>query len=149
MAELVIRKGLEKDIEQIVALEQICFAVPWSRESIIKDMTENKLAFYLVAELNETVIGYVGIWNVIDEGHINNVAVSPLYRRQHIGTVLIDTLIKATTEAGIKRHTLEVREGNEAARALYSKFGFKEAGVRAKYYEDNNEDAIIMWREEQ
>lgn len=148
MSELVIRRGIPEDLEGIFALEQICFSEPWSRESLTRDLTENRLAFYLVAQLDSEIVGYVGIWNIVDEGHINNVAVSPVYRRQHIGTILIDTLIKVTEEAGIKKHTLEVRKSNESAKALYRNFGFKECGVRPRYYEDNNEDAIIMWRGE-
>ena len=109
-------------------------------------MTENEMAAYVVAEYEEQIVGYVGLWIIIDEGHINNVAVSPQYRRQHIASRLIDKMLRWTESAGVKRHTLEVRAGNQAARALYEKFGFQEAGVRKGYYEDNGEDAVIMWR---
>lgn len=146
MAQLIIRKAEEKDIDQMEVLEQECFSVPWSREALMGDLLENRLSLYLVAELEGNIVGYVGIWNIVDEGHINNVAVSSLYRKQHIGTILIDTLIKATEKAGIKRHTLEVRESNQAAKGLYAKMGFEPAGIRKGYYEDNGEDAIIMWR---
>lgn len=146
MAELTIRKGIGSDADDMALLEQQCFADPWSRESLFHELTENPLAVYFVAELESRVIGYVGIWLIAGEGHITNVAVSPDYRRMHIGTALIDTMLTATEEAGIAAHTLEVRAGNEPAKNLYARFGFKEAGLRRGYYADNGEDAIIMWR---
>lgn len=146
MTELMIRKGSAADIDAIAALEQECFASPWSRESLYHDLAENQLSTYFVAELQGQIVGYVGIWAIMDEGHINNVAVSPSYRRQHIGSALIAAMLRSTEEAGIKSHTLEVRAGNRAAKGLYENYGFKEAGVRKGYYEDNGEDGIIMWR---
>lgn len=146
MRELTIRKGSAEDIDAIAALEQKCFASPWSRESLYHDLAENQLSTYFVAELQGQIVGYVGIWAIMDEGHINNVAVSPSYRRQHIGSALIAAMLRSTEEAGIKSHTLEVRAGNRAAKGLYENYGFKEAGVRKGYYEDNGEDGIIMWR---
>lgn len=146
MTELMIRKGSAADIDAIAALEQECFASPWSRESLYHDLAENQLSTYFVAELQGQIVGYVGIWMIMDEGHINNVAVSPSYRRQHIGSALIAAMLRSTEEAGIKSHTLEVRAGNRAAKGLYENYGFKEAGVRKGYYEDNGEDGIIMWR---
>lgn len=146
MRELTIRKGSAEDIDAIAALEQECFASPWSRESLYHDLAENQLSTYFVAELQGQIVGYVGIWAIMDEGHINNVAVSPSYRRQHIGSALIAAMLRSTEEAGIKSHTLEVRAGNRAAKGLYENYGFKKAGVRKGYYEDNGEDGIIMWR---
>lgn len=146
MAELIIRSGAASDVDDIEALEQVCFAVPWSRESLLHELTENPLAAYFVAELEDRVIGYVGLWAIVDEGHITNVAVSPDYRRMQVGSALIKTMLEVTEKAGLVRHTLEVRASNEPAKGLYKKFGFEEAGVRKGYYEDNGEDAIIMWR---
>ncbi len=146
MTELVIRKGRAEDLDGIAALEQECFASPWSRESLYRDMTENQMAEYFVAELDGEVVGYLGIWLVSEEGYINNVAVSPSHRRRQIGSALIGAMLEATQAEGIIAHTLEVRASNEAAKGLYKKFGFKEAGLRKGYYEDNGEDAIIMWR---
>lgn len=146
MAELIVRKGIASDVDDIEALEKICFASPWSRESLLYELTENPMATYIVAELENRVIGYVGIWAIVDEGHITNVAVSPNYRRMQVGSALIKTMLDVTIKAGISQHTLEVRAGNESAKGLYRKFGFEEAGLRKGYYEDNGEDAIIMWR---
>lgn len=147
MSDLIIRKAEERDLPAIEILEKQCFSVPWSMESLRHDILENEISFYIVAEMDGNVCGYVGIWNIMDEGHITNVAVSPRFRRRHIGEALLDVLISTCEEAGIEGFTLEVRAGNEAARRLYEKKGFREAGVRPKYYEDNGEDAVIMWRE--
>ena len=147
MAQLIIRQAEERDIMAIEGLEQVCFSDPWSYESLEHDILNNKLSFYIVAEVEGVVCGYVGIWNIVDEGHITNVAVSPDYRRKHIASNMLDVLIASCEEAGVERFTLEVRAGNEPAKALYAGKGFKEIGVRKGYYQDNGEDAIIMWRE--
>lgn len=146
MADMIIRRGEEKDILAIEELEKQCFATPWSYESLKYDIVENNRALYLVAEIEGEIVGYVGIWKIVDEGHITNVAVSPAHRRKHIASALLETLFRVTERAGVVQHTLEVRAGNEGAIKLYEGFGFKEAGLRKGYYEDNGEDAIIMWR---
>lgn len=146
MAELIVRKGTAADVDDIERLEKVCFTDPWSRESLLHELEENPMSTYIVAEFDGRVIGYVGVWAILDEGHITNVAVSPDYRRMQVGSVLIRTMLEVTIEAGIQHHTLEVRAGNEPAQKLYQKFGFEEAGLRKGYYEDNGEDALIMWR---
>lgn len=147
MNNLVIRQADEQDVDAIAGLEEICFTTPWSRNSIHQELTENKLAFYTIAELNGQVVGYAGMWFIIDEGHITNVAVLPEHRQKHIGSAMIAVMIHFAEERGIKRFTLEVRSSNEAAKALYRKFDFKEEGLRKGYYQDNGEDAVIMWRD--
>jgi len=147
MAELVIRRAEAKDVETIETLEQLCFSQPWSYESIYQDIVENDKAVYIVAETEGQVIGYAGLWIIVDEGHITNVAVSPDYRRNSVGNTIITALLQVTEDMGVKRHTLEVRKSNQAAINLYEKQGFIEAGERKGYYEDNGEDALIMWRE--
>jgi ribosomal-protein-alanine N-acetyltransferase len=146
MNQVTIRKATIDDIDGIAALEECCFSVPWSRQSLYRDMTENGRALYFVAEISGQVAGYVGLWTILDEGQINNVAVLPRYRRAHVGSALIRTMLQNTEEAGIHSHTLEVRAGNQPAIGLYEKFGFRQEGLRKGYYEDNGEDAIIMWR---
>ena len=146
MADLIIRRAEERDVLAIEKIEKQCFTVPWSYESLYKDIVENKLAFYVAAEIDGQVCGYVGVWKIFDEGHITNVAVAPEYRKMHIGRAMLETLIEVTAEAGIEKYTLEVREGNESAIKLYEGLGFKSAGIRPGYYEDNGEDALIMWR---
>ena len=147
MADLIIRKAEAKDVLAIEEIEKQCFTVPWSYESLYQDIVENKLAFYIVDELAAgQICGYVGIWKIFDEGHITNVAVAPEYRRKHIARAMLEALMEVTAEAGIERYTLEVRAGNEPAIRLYEGLGFTSEGIRPGYYEDNGEDAIIMWR---
>lgn len=146
MAELTIRRAEPKDAEAIEDLEQICFSQPWSYISIYYDIAENTKAVYLVAQIEEDVVGYAGLWKIGDEGHITNVAVAPEQRRKSIGDMLVGALIEVTEEEGITSHTLEVRKSNIGAIRLYEKHGFTVEGERKAYYEDNGEDALIMWR---
>ena len=145
--KLIIRKAAESDVPAVEAVEKACFSVPWSYESLYHDILENKLAFYIVAEIDGKVCGYGGVWKIFDEGHITNVAIAPEYRRMHIASAMLSVLFDVTGAQGIESYTLEVRAGNQAAIALYEGFGFREAGLRKGYYEDNGEDAIIMWKE--
>lgn len=147
--DLIVRLAEERDIIPMAEMDILCFSAPWSEESFRKEITENHLAFYIVAEISGRMVGYAGLWGIVDEGHITNVAVHPDFRRKGIGEALITVLLSHTRENGILSHTLEVRASNEAAISLYSKFGFEPAGLRKKYYEDNGEDAIIMWRTEE
>ena len=144
MADVTIRQADRNDVEAIYSIEKLCFPDPWSREALIYELEENPRAFYIVAELDEKVVGYAGMWWVVDEGHITNVAVMPGYR--NIGQGIIDVLIEFTSEKGIRHHTLEVRRSNEAAIRLYEKSGFRTEGIRKGYYLNNGEDALIMWR---
>lgn len=147
MAEnIIIRNACEADLDGIEKLEKECFTVPWSRESLEYDMKENRFATYLVAECDGETAGYMGFWVIAGECNINNVAVSPSYRRKHVGSMIIDTMIKSCEKMGITRFTLEVRKSNDPAIGLYTKYGFKPEGIRKAYYEDNGEDAVIMWR---
>ncbi|MGI6257889.1 MAG: ribosomal protein S18-alanine N-acetyltransferase [Anaerovoracaceae bacterium] len=149
MKELIVRQAEAPDGEGIFQVEKQCFDDPWSRDAFRKELTENDIAFYLVAEIGGDIVGYAGLWVVGDEGHITNVAVHPDYRGKSVGSALVHTLLDYTIEVGLRRHTLEVRPSNEGALALYKKFGFVEAGRRPGYYSDTGEDAIIMWRGEE
>ncbi len=146
MNEMIIRKGMEQDVDAIAVIEAECFTTPWSRDSILRDITGNDKALYIVADMDGLIVGYMSVWNICDEGNINNIAVLPEYRRNHIASILMESMIRVTEGFGIKSHTLEVRRSNTAAIKLYEKFGFREAGVRPGYYEDDGEDALIMWR---
>lgn len=146
MDECQIRRAEERDTEAIAALERLCFRTPWSGDSIRRELTENRLALYLAAELRGEVVAYAGIWLVAGEGHITNIAVHPDFRRRHIGEAVVRNLLLEAEKAGAQSQTLEVRASNEPAIKLYEKFGFRAAGVRKNYYEDNGEDALIMWR---
>lgn len=148
MGNLIVRKAEEEDILAIEEIERQCFALPWTYDSLYHDIIENQAAFYIVAEVDKEICGYMGIWKILDEGHITNVAVAPGFRRKHIGSAMLDVMLEVMEQSGIRSFTLEVRVSNLAAQSLYQKKGFKEAGIRKKYYEDNGEDALIMWREQ-
>ena len=144
--DILIREADISDAHEIAEVEIACFPKPWSEEVIRHDLTENGKARYYVAVDAGHVVGYMSVWTLDYEGYINNVAVMPGYRRRHIASMLVKTMIEATEAEGIVSHTLEVRRSNKAARSLYEYFDFKETAVRSHYYSDNGEDAIIMWR---
>ena len=143
---LVIEEMKSDDIDGVFEVEKNCFEDYWSKDSFKKELSNN-LAKYLVAKVDGKVVGYVGIWFVVDEGHITNVAVHKYYRGQKIGDRLIDKLVQVCRENKIVSMTLEVRVSNIVAQNLYKKYGFKMAGIRKEYYSNNKEDAIIMWND--
>jgi ribosomal-protein-alanine N-acetyltransferase len=134
------------DIEDILVVEKLSFSIPWSRDSFVKEIVDNNLAIYLVAKVNEKAVGYIGMWKVLNEGHITNVAVHPEFRHQGIGDQLVSELLSLCEKENIDLVTLEVRKSNQNAIKLYEKHGFVAEGIRKAYYQDNKEDAIIMWK---
>ena len=146
MADVIIRQATKEDAKDIYEIEKLCFPDPWSLTSIRYELEENERAFYLVAEHTGEVVGYAGLWWIVDEGHITNVAVRPGYRNRKIAEGIIRVLIEHTLQSGILHHTLEVRRDNEPAIALYEKFGFEVDGIRKGYYQFDGTDALIMWR---
>lgn len=133
------------DLDDVEEIERLCFPTPWSKEAFRIEIMRNFCARYAVARLNGRVVGYIGMWLVIDEAHITNVAVHPDYRHRGIGEKLMRYMMKMAVDIGISRMTLEVRKSNIVAQKLYKKLGFEESGIRKGYYLSNNEDAIIMW----
>lgn len=145
MENFSIREMTLNDVERICVLETECFPSPWKAESFISELTTNKLATYYVVEEADIVAGYLGVWTILDEGHITNVAVSPEYRGKGYGVALVEHLKEDALSKNVKWLTLEVRVSNTPAIKLYEKLGFESQGVRKKYYQDNGEDALIMW----
>ncbi len=133
------------DIPRVLAIEQQSFRTPWPRDAYTHELNENRLAAYLVAKTEEGIVGYGGMWVILDEAHVTTIAVDPAYRGQHIGERLLLGLIDAALGRGARWMTLEVRRSNDVAQTLYKKYGFREIGVRKGYYSDNREDAIVMW----
>lgn len=144
---IVYRIMTVADIPMVQLVERKCFPVPWSRNLFVSELTRNDNAIYMVALLGERVVGYVGIWIILDEGHITNIAVHPAFQRQGIGHGLMDVITIAAVQRGVVAMTLEVRVTNTGAQALYTKLGFVPEGIRKEYYQDDKEDALIMWRE--
>ncbi len=138
---------LPEDAAGVEIVEKACFAMPWSRQSFWEEAAK-KDAYYLLAadaDDNGKIIGYVGVWFVLGEGQITNVALMPQYQGQGIASMMISRIIEIAKEHDIGSMTLEVRPSNQKAIKLYQKFGFKSVGRRPRYYIDNNEDAEIMW----
>ena len=148
MAQPFVRKICEADVCQIHEIEKLCFAMPWSEESIRKDVEENVVARWLVLDDGEgKVLAYAGMWFVLDEAHVCNVAVHPDHRRKGYGMLVFSELEKLAMENSMSMMTLEVRRSNIAAQNLYHACGFLDVGYRKRYYEDNKEDALIMYKE--
>ncbi len=138
--QINIREGTRADIPYLVTLEKECFSSPWSEKSFT-DFFDSPYSVALVAEVDGTPRGYVGMYLISGEGEITNLAVTASYRRHGIGAMLIAALISTD---GITRLMLDVRESNTAARSLYEKSGFKIDGRRKNFYEKPREDAILM-----
>ncbi len=143
--DITLRRMTLKDLDDVLAVEHRCFSAPWSRQAFLSELADNHFARYIVAEHAGRVIGYAGVWLIVDEGHITNVAVDPDYRGRRLGETLMRALMAECAAHGIVRMTLEVRVSNVIAQNLYRKLGFEAVGVRKGYYTDNNEDALIMW----
>jgi len=144
-----IRRAVPSDLAALAAIERDSFAIPWTEASLADELTGSEHSIMLVAETTEgAVVGYIGCWIVVDEGQINNIAVSPIWRRAGIGGALLAALLNKGRERGLKQYILEVRPSNTAARRLYARFGFTDVGLRKGYYSDNHEDAIIILKNE-
>lgn len=133
------------DIQTICEIEKEAFPTPWTAGAFHNELTNNHFAHYLVMEMSGAIAGYAGMWVIMDEAHITNIAVRKPYRGRHLGERLLNELRGKARQQGARRMTLEVRVTNRVAQNLYEKMGFRGVGVRKGYYTDNNEDALIMW----
>ena len=132
-------------IDSVYAISCSSFHVPWSQASIMSELV-NPAAKYVVAVCDGKVIGFGGMWIILDEAHITNIAVAAEHRKTGVGSLILEALIATAEKADALAMTLEVRASNSAAQKLYEKHYFAKAGLRKGYYQDNNEDCIIMWR---
>lgn len=137
------------EIDAILAIEQASFTNPWTREMYLAELKNEGVSFfYLARDKGRRILGFCSFWRVLDELHINNIAVVPEYRRLGVGSALLRRVLDEAARFGIRRTMLEVRQSNAPARQLYEKFGFVVAGTRSKYYTNPIEDALVLWREE-
>ena len=144
-----ICKMTGEDIEGVLEVEKTAFPIPWPRSSFEEEL-KNMLAYYFVAKIEGKIVGYIGMWFVMDECHVTNIAVHAEYRRQKIASRLIEKMLEECKEHGTKYIELEVRMNNIAAQKLYEKYGFKEECVRKDYYKNpdqSRESAVIMTRD--
>ena len=144
--EIRIAAMTTADIEAVYAIELECFIIPWTKDDFIRELTNNEHAVYFSAFCGDELIGYAGMWHIINEGHITNVAVAPAFRGMGAGGALIGALIDKARELEMIGLTLEVRISNYSAQRLYARNGFKPEGFRKNYYADTKEDAVIMWK---
>lgn len=146
--EIKIRRMQKSDVDNVISIEKKAYGDHhWSKESFLNEIS-NELARYNCAVDNDgNLLGYSGCWQILEEVHITNIAVSPDFRRQKVGETLLKKIIDDCYENKAKYITLEVRVSNQPAINLYEKYGFKSLGVRKGYYQNNNEDALIMWTE--
>lgn len=143
---ITIRRMEPQDVDGIIAIEEKAYGDHhWSKESFLNELN-NELAYYYVLFNSEGIlVGYAGSWHILDEAHITNIAISTDFRRRKYGEALLKRIIDDCYKEKIKYITLEVRVSNTAAINLYTKYGFSSFGTRKGYYQNNNEDALIMW----
>jgi ribosomal-protein-alanine N-acetyltransferase len=144
---VVIEDMRLEDVPAVQLVENASFPIPWPANAFRHELTQNKNAHYLVAKEGDHIVGYAGLWLSLDEAHITTFAVLPEYRRRKIGERMLLSIFERAERLGAEWLTLEVRASNLPAQRLYEKYGFRPAGIRRRYYSDNNEDAIIMWTE--
>lgn len=132
------------DLPEVHAIERASFTTPWPDDAYRSELLTNRLASYLVARAADRVVGFAGLWLMVDEAHITTFAVHPAWRRRGIGERLLLASLDLAIERGAREATLEVRLSNVAARRLYEKYGFRPVGLRPRYYSDDGEDALIM-----
>jgi ribosomal-protein-alanine N-acetyltransferase len=137
------------DVDAVLSIEHASFSNPWTREMYLSELENRGVAFlYLARDAAGPVVGFCSVWRLLDELHINNLAVAPSHRRQGVGGALLTHVLGEGLRLGAARSTLEVRRSNEEARRLYERFGFVVAGVRRDYYTHPVEDALILWRDD-
>jgi [ribosomal protein S18]-alanine N-acetyltransferase len=133
------------DIDDVLVIEHASFTVPWSREAFYNEMENNPYASYIIMMDGDSVIGYCGLWVVMEDAHVTNVAVLPTYRGRKLGEAIMHQAFELAKALGAERISLEVRVSNHVAQSLYRKLGFQNGGIRKNYYTDNGENALVMW----
>ncbi|SDK38396.1 ribosomal protein S18-alanine N-acetyltransferase [Sediminibacillus albus] len=145
MSDTIIRQMRVEDIDQVMQVEAVSFGTPWTRDIFLNELNENPYAIYFVMEKAGVVIGYCGLWVIIDEAQITNIAILPEYRGRKFGKALFHFVMNQAIALGAGQLSLEVRVSNIPAQNMYKKFGLVPGGIRKNYYTDNYEDALVMW----
>lgn len=145
MDNITVREMTVDDIDEVMEIEHASFAIPWKREAFVGEVEQNNFAVYYVIEDKNRIVGYCGLWMIIDEAHITNIAILPSHRGKGYGALLFGHVIEQAVEKGAIMLSLEVRVTNTGAQHMYRKFGLVPGGIRKQYYTDNGEDALVMW----
>ncbi len=136
------------EIDDILRIESISFTNPWTREMYLSELEHRNVAFFYIArDAFGEAIGFCSFWIVLDELHINNLAVLPEHRRAGVASALLDRVLADAAARGARRAALEVRASNGAALQLYDRFGFRTTAIRRGYYTRPDEDALVLWRD--
>ena len=137
------------EIDAVLAIEQASFTSPWTKEMYLSELENPDVSYFYLAKTADSrvIVGFCSFWRVLDELHINNLAVMPEYRRAGAATALLTRVLEDGAKMGARRATLEVRHSNQPAQRLYERFGFTVAGVRRGYYSNPVEDALVLWKE--
>jgi ribosomal-protein-alanine N-acetyltransferase len=143
-ARVVVQPMRLEDVTAVHEIERLSFRTPWPAYAFEQELKGNRMARYLVARAGDRIVGFAGIWTMVDDAHVTTFGVHPEWRRQAIGRQLLLNLCELAGAIGARRLTLEVRESNAAAQALYRRFGFEVVGRRRAYYTDDGEDALVM-----
>lgn len=143
--QTIVRLMTADDVDGVYKVEVDAFSVPWTKEAFENEVLLNQFAYYLVAEHEGEIVGYCGVWIIMDEAHITNIAVHQSKRGLGIGDALMRHVLELSLTYGALTMTLEVRTSNHLAQNLYRKYGFEAGGIRKNYYTDNQEDALVMW----
>jgi ribosomal-protein-alanine N-acetyltransferase len=139
-----VRRASPGDLDAIMAIEEASFAEPWPREAMLDEIAKHEWSVVLVAEQGGRTVGFAVYWVVADERHLQNVAAAVPLRRRGVGGALVRHVVEEARQSGARCVILEVRASNEAAKGMYTAFGFQAMGVREAYYQDNGEDAVVM-----
>ncbi|MGC1379637.1 MAG: ribosomal protein S18-alanine N-acetyltransferase [Candidatus Baltobacteraceae bacterium] len=142
---LAIAPMAPSDLAAVTRIERASFSTVWPSDAFYNELRTNKLAHYFVGRLGDRVVAYGGIWVILEDSHITTLAVDPEFRQRRFGEVLLLRLIDEAIERSAAWMTLEVRQSNRVAQQLYRKYGFTTVTMRAGYYSDDNESALIMW----
>lgn len=147
MSEIVIERVTSPvQIDAIMGVELVSFTNPWTREMYLAEFENPDVSFFFLAHRGDHVVGFCAFWRIVDELHINNVAVLPEERRRGVALALLDRVLAEGRALGARRATLEVRGSNTAGLALYARLGFTVEAVRPAYYTKPEEDALILWK---
>jgi ribosomal-protein-alanine N-acetyltransferase len=141
---IVVDRMTVDDLPAVHEIEREAFRTPWPAHAYRHELENNRLAHYIVARRGDEIVGFAGIWLLVDEAHVTTFATRRAWRRRGVGERLLLALLDLAAARGAHEATLEVRPSNTPARRLYAKYGFKVVGIRPRYYSDNNEDALIM-----
>jgi ribosomal-protein-alanine N-acetyltransferase len=144
IARVIVDPMRLEDVPAVHEIERLSFRTPWPAYAFEQELRGNRLARYVVARAGDAVVGFAGVWLMVDDAHVTTFGVHPDWRRQGIGRQLLVNLAELSVAIGARRMTLEVRASNQPAQALYRGFGFEIVGRRPRYYTDDGEDALIM-----